>query len=126
MPWEGSELWTADLGPDGAIRDARSIAGGDAESIFQPGWTADGILYFASDRSGWWNLYRWFDGKVEPVCRLEAECGRPQWQLGTSTWAAAGAHRLAVTYGQRGRWHLATLDRCDGQVRARALSGGAG
>src|SRR5262249_2951914 len=58
MPWDGSELWVGDLDPDGGVVNQRLIAGGLRESIFQPEWSPDGVLYFVSDRTGWWNLYR--------------------------------------------------------------------
>ena len=46
------------IGPDGAPAGARVIAGGVAESIFQPEWSPDGDeVIFVSDRTGWWNLY---------------------------------------------------------------------
>lgn len=109
MPWDGTELWLADVAIDGSLNRPRRVAGGDDESIFQPGWSPDGTLYFASDRTGWWNLYR-LRNVVAPVCPMEAEFGRPQWQLGTCTWAVADASRLVATYAQRGRWHLATID----------------
>ena len=34
------------------------VAGGPDESVLQPRWAADGTLWFLSDRTGWWNLYR--------------------------------------------------------------------
>ena len=55
MPWDGTELWLAPLDDPG---DARLLAGGAAESVFQPEWDAQGRLHFVSDRDGWWNLYR--------------------------------------------------------------------
>jgi dipeptidyl aminopeptidase/acylaminoacyl peptidase len=58
MPWDGTELWVADLDGDGTVTRARMMAGGPEESIFQPGWSPDGDLYFVSDWTGWWNLYR--------------------------------------------------------------------
>ena len=58
MPWDGCELWLAELDAAGAIANARQLAGGAEESIVQPEWSPDGALIFASDRSGWWNLYR--------------------------------------------------------------------
>ena len=62
MPWDGTELWVADLDPSGVPRAPQRIAGGREESVIQPVWGADG-LYFLSDRSGWWNLYRWRGGR---------------------------------------------------------------
>ncbi len=57
MPWDGTELWVADVTPAGTLADARRVAGSASESIYQPGWSPDGVLYFVSDRSGWWKLY---------------------------------------------------------------------
>jgi protein-S-isoprenylcysteine O-methyltransferase Ste14 len=57
--------------------------GGPDESVFQPEWSPDGDLYFVSDRvSGWGNLYRERDGAIEPMAKMDAEFGRPQWQFG--------------------------------------------
>ncbi|MDH5558168.1 MAG: S9 family peptidase, partial [Alphaproteobacteria bacterium] len=50
MPWDGTELWVADLGADSRLGNARRIAGGPDESIFQPEWSPDGQLHFVSDR----------------------------------------------------------------------------
>jgi dipeptidyl aminopeptidase/acylaminoacyl peptidase len=110
MPWDGTELWLANVASDGAIEGSRCVAGGDRESIFQPGWSPDGTLYFVSDRTDWWNLYRLVEGRVQAVHPMAAEFGRPQWQLGTCTWAFADVSRLVVAYGLKGRWHLAAID----------------
>lgn len=126
MPWDGTELWVADLGPDGAIGNARMIAGGPRESIFQPGWSSGGDLCFVSDWTGWWNLYResWVvdrgSGIHESVYPIEAEFGRPQWTFGTSTWAAADATRLVVSFRDADGWHVATLDTTTGDLRVLA------
>ena len=58
MPWDGTELWVADVKADGSLGAREKVAGGADESIFQPEWSPDGALYFVSDRTGWWNLYR--------------------------------------------------------------------
>ena len=58
MPWDGTELWTAPFNANGTLGPRRRIAGGADESVFQPEWSPDGVLYFVSDRTGWWNLYR--------------------------------------------------------------------
>ena len=72
--------WVGDVLPDGTIGNARRVAGGPDESVFEPEWSPNGDLVFVSDRvSGWWNLYRERDGAVEAVAEMEAEFGRPQW-----------------------------------------------
>jgi dipeptidyl aminopeptidase/acylaminoacyl peptidase len=116
MPWDGTELWTAQIRADGALQSPRCIAGGDDESIFQPGWSPDGTLYFQSDRTGWWNLYR-LRGQIEPVCPMDADFGRPHWQFGTCTWAAVDDRQLVVSYVLNGRWRLAVLDVTTGTLQ---------
>lgn len=110
MPWDGTELWVAAVNADGSVGEAEQVAGGVNESIFQPEWSPDGTLYFISDRSGWWNLYRWRDRRVEPLCPMESEFGTPQWVFGLSTYGFAGSDRLICTYGERGVDRLASLN----------------
>lgn len=67
MPWDSTELWSGELGKDGSLGEIVRVAGGPDESIVQPEWSPSSILHFVSDRTGWWNLYRLRDGKIEPL-----------------------------------------------------------
>ena len=111
MPWDGTELWTADLEAGGALTNIRLVAGNSSESIVQPEWSPDGTLYFVSDRSGWWNLYRsGTNGEIEAVTELEAELGVPHWIFGMSNYAFESAGRIICTFYERGMSKLALLD----------------
>ncbi len=110
MPWDAAELWEAGLDAEGAIVEPRRVAGGGGESVFQPEWSPSGELYFVSDRSGYWNLYRWSDGKVQPVLQRRAEFGVPQWTFGMSSYAFASAREIVLIYVERGIAHLGRLD----------------
>ncbi len=110
MPWDETELWVADLLGDGSVGAPRKIAGGRGESVLQPEWSPDGVLYFVSDSSGWWNLYRWRDGQHEALAPMRAEFGAPPWALGVRTYAFESAAHLVCQYVEDGRWRLATLD----------------
>lgn len=110
MPWDGSELWVGELSADGAVSRPERVAGGADESIFQPEWSPDGRLYFVSDRSGWWNLYRLSGREAEPLAPIEAEFGVPQWVFGLSTYAFESADRIVCCYTRDGIWRLAALD----------------
>lgn len=118
MPWDGCELWTATLGPDGKPVSSERIAGGADESIFQPEWSPLGLLYFVSDRGGWWQLYRLRNGRPELLYDVPADFGRPQWVFGQSTYAFASAGRVVCTYTRNGTWHMARLDPGRRQVAA--------
>jgi acetyl esterase/lipase len=110
MPWDGTELWLAQLDVVGAVISSERIAGGPDESVFQPEWSPDGVLHFVSDRGGWWNLCRWSGGQAEALCPMEAEFGVPQWVFGLSTYAFDDAGQLICSYCQDGAWKLGRLD----------------
>jgi dipeptidyl aminopeptidase/acylaminoacyl peptidase len=110
MPWQGSELWLAELDAAGRPIDGRRIAGGADESIFQPEWSPGAELHFVSDRSGWWNLYRVRDGAIEALHPMEAEFGEPQWVFGLAMYGFEADGRIVCAYEQDGRSHLARLD----------------
>jgi dipeptidyl aminopeptidase/acylaminoacyl peptidase len=110
MPWDGTELWVGRIGQDGTLENVERVAGGLDESIFQPRWSPDGILYFVSDRSGWWNFYRWEKNEVKPIVLMAAEFGMPQWLFGMSTYAFESEQRLICAFTQRGTWRLAEID----------------
>lgn len=128
MPWDGTELCVADLrageiGP--SLAHPAVVAGrpdqgrgghGDGESVFQPRWAPDGTLWFVSDRSGWWNLYRWtpptgtgaaaVDGRVEPMVQMAAEIGVPQWVFGQSRYGFLADGRVVFAYQRDGVDHV--------------------
>lgn len=117
MPWDGTELWVADLIESElgilSLDNIALVAGGSRESIFQPQWSPDGVLYFISDRTGWWNLYRQTtDGDIEAICAMEAEFGLPQWIFGQSTYGFLGDGKILCSY-KTDNWHMAILDPAD-------------
>lgn len=111
MPWDGTELVVADIGADGTFEQPRTVAGGAEESVAQVDWAPDGALLFASDRTGWWNLYR--DGR--PLCTREEEFGGPLWKLGRRWFAPLDNGLVAVVHG-RGATALGILDPETGEV----------
>ncbi|HSS22388.1 MAG TPA: S9 family peptidase [Pyrinomonadaceae bacterium] len=110
MPWDGTELWVATFDENGSIPKKELVAGGLAESIFQPDWSQDGVLHFVSDRTGWWNIYRLRDGAIESLCQMEAEFGLPQWGFGMSTYAFASADQIVCAYIEKGISQLGLID----------------
>ncbi|MBD2461521.1 S9 family peptidase [Oscillatoria sp. FACHB-1407] len=114
MPWDGTELWLAPVQADGSLGAAQKIAGGLTESIFQPEWSPDGMLYFIGDRTGWWNLYRYRVGtpvsEVEPICEKSAEFGMPHWIFRMSTYGFESSDSLICTYVENGIQSVARLN----------------
>ncbi len=117
MPWTGTGLYVIGLTQDGKPSgDPLLLAGGKRESIFQPSWEPGGsqerpALFFVSDRSGWWNLYRQELGApAMALAPMKAEFAQPQWVFGMSTYAFAGSSRLVCSYVSKGLGHLAVID----------------
>jgi dipeptidyl aminopeptidase/acylaminoacyl peptidase len=116
MPWDGCELWVADIDAAGQPLNARLVAGGKTESIFQPAWSPGGVLHFVAEPTGWWNLYRWINGQVDALCQMEAEFGAPQWVFGQSTYAFMDESHLLCAYVSDGIDHLGQLDTATGRL----------
>ena len=114
MPWDGTELWVADLTQDGRLGARRRVVGGVEESIFQPSFGPPsgpssgpgGDLFFVSDRSGWWNLYVERDGVVQAVAPVDAELGVPQWVFGLSTYVVLEDGTILCLLGGQGGTRL--------------------
>ncbi len=109
MPWDGCELWVADLLPDGSISGAEQLAGGPEESMFQPEWSPEGVLHFVSDRTGWWNLYAVRSGGIEALAPMEAEFGWPMWVFGMSTYGFLPDGRIVCSYTEGGQDRLGVV-----------------
>ena len=117
LPWDETQLWVAEVQPSGELANEKQIEGSAEESIFQPQWSPAGQLYFVSDRTDWWNLYRWNpDGEPTAICPMDAEFGLPQWAFGMSTYGFATGDRAICAYTQNGLWTLASLDLTTGKL----------
>ena len=118
MPWNGTELYVAEIEDDGDLGSPELVAGGPSESICCPKWSPDGVLHAVSDRTGWWNLYR-FSGdepatlansSPENLHPEEAEFGVPAWVFGLSTYGFLDDGRIAVLVTDDGSTRLYLLD----------------
>jgi len=110
MPWDGTELWVAEVNEDGDLEEATLVAGGSAESIVQPEWSPDGVLHFISDHTDWWNLYRWQDGDIQAIQPVAAEFGGPAWVFRRTYYAFESAERIICVYPREGSARLAAID----------------
>ena len=119
MPWDGCELFVADLAGDGSLGSVTLVAGRDGvESIWQPEWSPAGDLVFASDRSGWWNLERIRGGERTSLHPAAAEFGYPAWVFGGSSYAFLTDGTIVCSFESDGRTRFAVLDPESGELEA--------
>jgi dipeptidyl aminopeptidase/acylaminoacyl peptidase len=99
MPWDDTQLLVRDL----RTGEETVVAGGHGESVFEPRWKEDGSLWFISDRTDWWNLYRWVPGAdIQPVVREEAEIGSVGFGLGSAYYTVLADDRVVFVRRRSG------------------------
>jgi dienelactone hydrolase len=116
MPWIGTELWMGMIGESGETLAPIRIAGSAEESVFQPEWSPSGALYFISDRSGWWNLYRHSEEGAIVVLEKNAEFGQPQWVFGMATYGFRSDGCVICSYRETGRSQIAIFSESSEQL----------
>jgi dipeptidyl aminopeptidase/acylaminoacyl peptidase len=110
MPWDGTELWQADIDRQGRLQNPVHVCGDAGTSVFQPEWSPDDVLYFVTDESGWWNLARLDPAGITRVTDLKSEFGLPQWVFGQSTYAFSDSNTLHCAHITDGTGRLSVLD----------------
>lgn len=116
MPWDGCVLTRATCNGAGIVAETETLAGGPDEALFQPEWSPDGDVYFVSDRSGWWNLYRWSEDAPQPVSPMQAELGLPQWIFNMRTYGFTGEDQIYAIRTVGGLAELLVISVLDGAV----------
>ena len=110
MPWDGTECLLLELDPPGNVIRTSIIAGSTFESIFQPQWSTAGDLFFVSDRSNWWNIYRWDGTTSHVMCLSAAEFATPQWVFGMSCYGFLSSTDILCCFSQQGFWQLGIIN----------------
>jgi dipeptidyl aminopeptidase/acylaminoacyl peptidase len=114
MPWDGTELKVAQIGPDGALGAPRLVAGSRSDWISQPRWSPDGVLYFSAEPQGWMNIFREVDGRIETVTDFEAEFVGPDWVFGLVSFTFMADGSILAVARSGGRDQLVKLDKDGG------------
>ena len=109
MPWDENELWLADIDTKGNLHKEQCIAGRHNESLFQPQWSPSGDLYVVSDKSNWWNIYRYQDKALKSIYSHPAEFATPQWIFGMSTYQFDKTNNIHCCFTQNGLWQLGRI-----------------
>ena len=118
MPWDETIIWISDLNENGLLSEPIQVAGGKKGtqkiSAQQPIFSPSGELFFITDESGWWNIYR--QGAKASICPMEAEFGGPHWVFGMHSYDFLSANQLVCNYGTGNVSQLAMLDIASGEI----------
>jgi len=104
MPWDSTELRVCDLKGDNQTSNHKLVAGADGDtSIIQPLWHPQtGKLFYISDESGYYNIYR--EGTKDSILPMEKDFGgsAPGWAFGQQGFDFLPDGRLVTVYNKDG------------------------
>lgn len=113
QPWTATRLCYAERLSEGEWSEARCLAGVEGEeSLQQPRFAEDGVLYCLSDRGGGWQPWRESAGQLvaHDLGQVSAEgnfaddfdCAPAPWQLGTCSYQPLSGGDLLLTHMRDG------------------------
>ena len=109
MPFDGTQLFLV-RHDDGSDPSATTlVAGGAQESVVQPEWCAERLV-FASDAAGFWNLHVHDDSGVFVVLEEDAEYAGPAWVFGSSYYVPVGPRHVVARRVENGVPSLVLVD----------------
>lgn len=89
-------------------------------SVAEPRWSKDSNLFFLSDNSGWYNLYKWDGTSDEATCIFEKEADFSSagqgWVLGLSPYIVLEDGRILASYTNKEGAILVIVD-IDGNIK---------
>ncbi|EED23036.1 dipeptidyl peptidase IV, putative [Talaromyces stipitatus ATCC 10500] len=113
MPWTGTLLCIASWEPNKLLEGNLVSGQAGVESICQPRWSIDGTLFYVSDKSGYWQLYR-FDGAVSNHIHLDglesAEFGSREPCLANCTYIQLDEDTLVASAIKSATSNLILID----------------
>lgn len=124
MPWDGTELWTAEFAADGAaprLVDGERLAGDADTAVSHPQFSPDGAsLAYVADPTGLGQVYLLDLGSREErqLTHGDTDYGRPAWAQGQRRLAFVQDGRAIVAIGGRaGFERLVVVDARTGETR---------
>ena len=109
MPFDGTQLFLV-RHDDGSDPSATTlVAGGAQESVVQPEWCAERLV-FASDAAGFWNLHVHDDSGVFVALEEDAEYAGPAWVFGSSYYVPVGPRHVVARRVENGVPSLVLVD----------------
>ncbi|KAJ5485042.1 hypothetical protein N7539_005030 [Penicillium diatomitis] len=102
MPWTGTVLYVAEWQECSLVNVTRIAGKAQEESIAQPKWGLDGNLFFASDKTGFWQLYSYdmesCQTRAITVSGMEhSDFAVAEWLVGECTYVPLDEKIIAAT-----------------------------
>jgi acetyl esterase/lipase len=110
MPWDATALMMGALSDDArGMKVSTLIPASKKESIMQPMWGPYGALFYVSDRSGYWNIYRKTASGTVVVGANTVDIGGPAWTFGKRAYVPLSFDRVAAAVTRNAVSRLAII-----------------
>jgi dipeptidyl aminopeptidase/acylaminoacyl peptidase len=110
MPWNTTALMMGYLSDDGrGMKISTPIPTSKKESVMQPMWGPYGALFYISDRSGYWNIYRRTATGTSVVGSNTVDIGGPAWNFGQRAYVPLSFDRVAAAVTRNAVTRLAVI-----------------
>ncbi|KAK6349390.1 hypothetical protein TWF696_005677 [Orbilia brochopaga] len=102
MPWTGGQVFIADW-KDDKLENKHVIAGkARTESASQPRWNPDGTLFYCSDKTGYWQLYKHDESGISNSITLkgleEVDFSNAEWAMGWHSYDFLSPTKAVASY----------------------------
>ena len=104
QPWTSTQLYTAVCEGDDLVNVTLVAGDSQPESLSQPLFTEEGELWVISDRSGWWNIWRYVlgDQGLKSVVTESADMMPSPWACGPRHYAEYEAGAVYLSHQHEG------------------------
>ena len=117
MPWDSTEIWTASNEKD-EIKNRKCIIREKLkQSITQPYWSSKNEIFYISDMSGWWNIYRANKDHTEQIVNSNRDYAEPFWQFGTANYCVLDNGDIAFTRSIDANWEFGFASSDSSKIR---------
>ncbi len=110
MPWDATALMMGYLSDNArGMKITTLIPASKKEAVMQPMWGPYGALFYVSDRSGHWNIYRRTETGTAVVGANTADVGSPAWHFGARSYAPISFDKVAAAVTRNATTRLALI-----------------
>lgn len=99
MPWDSTRLSLLHLDQEGNPILTEVLVHLPDTSVLEPSWSPEGVLYYVSDQTGFWNIYCALSATT-PLLSMAADFASPPWGLGNQSytffWLEKSLHIAAI------------------------------
>jgi dienelactone hydrolase len=93
MSWDASDVWKISLSKEKRILEKKQISQKGDISSFAPQFFPNGDLYFISDISGYWNIYK---EDNTPLCPSKHDFSKAHWRYNNPFFAPLASGSIAA------------------------------